>query len=87
MIMLNGGKMKKLPPRKPLTEVVKTVVNRRQRGGLLTADATSVPQSDAEGNGGIMLSRGGYRTGDWWKTFVSIPPHNCGYGTFPDKIG
>jgi hypothetical protein len=30
--MLNGGRMKKLPPRKPLAEIVETVVNRRQRG-------------------------------------------------------
>ena len=68
--MLSGGKMKKLPPRKPLTEVVETVVNRRQRGGLLTADAESISQDGADGNGDLRLSRGGYKPGDWRKTFT-----------------
>lgn len=57
--VLNGGKMKKLPPRKPLTEVVRTVANRRQRGGLLTADADSISQRGAEGKGEIRPSIGG----------------------------
>lgn len=56
--VINGGKRKELPPPKPLTEVVRTVANRRQRGGLLTADIDSVPQSFQSGNGGLMLSRG-----------------------------
>ena len=54
--MLNGGKMKKLPPRKPLTEVVETVVNRRQRGGLLTADAQSISQQGGGAQGEIRPS-------------------------------
>ena len=51
--MLSGGKMKKLPPRKPLTEVVETVVNRRQRGGLLTADAESISKTEGGAQGEI----------------------------------
>ena len=54
--MLNGGKMKKLPPRKPLTEVVEAVANRRQRGGLLTADAESIPQQGGGAQGEIRPS-------------------------------
>ena len=54
--MLNGGKMKKLPPRKPLTEVVEAVANRRQRGGLLTADAESISQQGGGAQGEIRPS-------------------------------
>ena len=61
--VVDAGRRKNLPPRRPLTEVVRTVANRRQRGGLLTADRDSVSQTDPSDNGVVMLSRGGLYTG------------------------